>query len=49
VGKRFQEKHDGVAESLGLEHDANRPAMLDSKFMRPVMRGLSGFLAVREA
>ena len=37
--KRFQEKHDGVVEASDLKDEAHRTMLLDTGFLRPVIKG----------
>jgi len=37
--KRLQEKHDGVVEASDLKDDAQRILLVETGFLRPVMKG----------
>lgn len=37
--KRLQEKHNGVVEASDLKEDAQRAVLVDTGFLRPVMKG----------
>lgn len=37
--KRLQEKHNGVIETSDIKHDEQRAVLVDTGFLRPVMKG----------
>ena len=37
--KRLQEKHNGVVEASDFKDDAQRAVLVDTGFVRPVMKG----------